>query len=257
MIVTILQARMSSRRLPGKVLLPILGRPMLELHIERLRRVRRVDALVLATSTDPSDDPVAELGSRLGLGVYRGALDDVLDRYVQAARRAKATTVLRTTGDCPLADPALIDAMVDAHLSGRYDYTSNSHRPTFPDGLDADVIEMTALERAWREAALPSHREHVTLYFVEHPESFKTLHFRQPDDLSFLRWTVDHAEDFALIRTIYERLYPGNPAFTTADILALMESQPALKTANAMHIRNAGWQSAFEKDREWLKANRP
>lgn len=253
MIVSILQARMTSTRLPGKVLMPILGRPMLELHIERLRRVRRSQLLVLATSTDSSDDPVAALGARLGLPCYRGSLDDVLDRYYQAARLHNATTVVRVTGDCPLADPGLINAMIDRHLAAGNDYTSNSHQPTYPDGLDADVIAFPALEKAWQESRLPSHREHVTLYFTENPDKFHIEHFRQSVDMSHLRWTVDHREDFELVREIYEALYPIRADFSTADILALIGRHPELAGRNTMHIRNAGWQSAFKKDEAWRR----
>ena len=158
MILGILQARASSRRLPGKVMKPILGRPMLERQIERLRRARRLDKLVVATSTDPSDDPIAALCRSLAVECFRGSLDDVLDRFYQAARRAAPRAVVRLTGDCPLADPAVIDQLIELHARGGYDYTSNTLTRSYPDGLDAEVTQLHCLEAAWREARLPSER---------------------------------------------------------------------------------------------------
>src|SRR5262245_37090128 len=173
MILGILQARVSSRRLPGKVLKPILGRPMLERQSERLRRAHRLDKLVVATSTDASDDAIAALCESLPLDCFRGALDDVLDRFYQAAKRYSADTVVRLTGDCPLADPSVIDELILLHESGGYDYTSNTLTRSYPDGLDAEVAQMRCLEAAWHEAALPSEREHVTPFIYRDPERFR------------------------------------------------------------------------------------
>lgn len=157
MILGILQARTSSRRLPGKVLKPILGRPMLERQIERLRRAQRMDKLVIATSTDASDDPIAALCQSLSVDCFRGPLDDVLDRFYQAARRYAPRAVVRLTGDCPLADPQVIDELIETHSRESYDYTANILPPRqIPDGLDVEVIAMSCLETAWREARLPS-----------------------------------------------------------------------------------------------------
>src|SRR5215831_8692767 len=174
MILGILQARASSRRLPGKVLKPILGRPMLERQIERVRRSRRMDRLTVATSTDASDDAIAALCQALTVDCFRGSLEDVLDRFYQAARQYAPRAVVRLTGDCPLTDPRVIDELIETHCREGYDYTANVLPPRqIPDGLDVEVIAMSCLETTWREAKLPSEREHVTPFIYNHRERFR------------------------------------------------------------------------------------
>ena len=255
MTAAILQARMSSSRLPNKVLLPILGRPMLARQVERIQRAKCVDRLIVATSTGSNDDSIAGLAADLDVACYRGSLDDVLDRYYQAAKQASADHVIRLTGDCPLADPDLIDRVFEFYLENHFDYASNARVPAFHDGLDVEVFSFKVLEQAWREAVLPSHREHVTFFMSEQPKRFSLGDYNSGPDLSFLRWTVDNREDFDLVLRIYESLYPQNPEFTTADILALLEREPAVKTLNSKYVRNAGWEPAFKKDREWFSKN--
>lgn len=258
MTMAILQARMASTRLPGKVLKPLAGRPMLARQIERIRRARSLDGLVLATTDTASDDPVAALGRDLGIAVYRGSMDDVLDRYHHAARHAGPPPdhIVRLTGDCPLTDPALIDAIVAAHIAGGHDYTTNALQPTYPDGLDVEVLTRAALDQAWRQADLPSHREHVTSFIHGQPARFRIGHVKRTPDLSHLRWTVDAPEDYEFVAAVYDRLYPANPAFDTADILALLAREPALAALNAGHVRNAGQASAWRKDAAFLAAAR-
>jgi len=248
MILAVLQARVSSTRLPGKVLREILGAPMILRQINRVQRARSIGRLLLATSTDPVDDPLALLCMQNDVACFRGSLDDVLDRFYQAARPHLPEHVVRLTGDCPLADPALIDHVVGTHVAGGFDYTSNTIPPTYPDGLDIEVIRSTCLEEAWREAELPSEREHVTPFLYGRPERYRIGAVRNAMDLSALRWTVDEPDDFVLVRTIYEALYPGNPAFTTEDILALLERTPALKTWNVRHARNEGYEKSLKED---------
>jgi spore coat polysaccharide biosynthesis protein SpsF len=257
MILGILQARASSRRLPGKVLKPILGRPMLERQIERLRRARRMDALTVATSTDPSDDPIAALCRSLAVECFRGSLDDVLDRFYQAAKRGSADTVVRLTGDCPLADPEEIDNVIDTHKRGGYDYTANTLPPRrIPDGLDVEVIAMPCLEIAWREAALPSEREHVTPFIYNHPERFRFVRQERPSDLSSLRWVVDEPEDFAFVSAVYEALYPAGPAFTAGDVLALLERRPDIAAKMGRAPTNEGYQRSLAADAATLAARK-
>jgi spore coat polysaccharide biosynthesis protein SpsF len=256
MILGILQARASSRRLPGKVLKPILGRPMLERQIERLRRARRLDKLVVATSTDASDDPIAALCQSLAVDCFRGSLDDVLDRFYQAARRYAPRAVVRLTGDCPLADPAVIDRLIDMHLTGGFDYTSNVVKRSYPDGLDAEVMEFHCLEAAWREATLPSEREHVTPFIRSQRERYRFGDLMQPQDLSDGRWVVDDPEDFAFVSAIYEALYPANPAFTTADILALLERRPDIAAKMGHAPTNEGYQRSLAADAAVLAARK-
>ncbi len=248
-VLAILQARMSSSRLPGKVLLPLLGEPMLVRQIERLRRARRIDRLIVATSSAPGDDPIAEQCAKLGVLCHRGSLDDVLDRFEQAAKPHAPQHVVRLTADCPLADPELIDELIARHLDSGADYTTNANPPSFPDGLDAEVIRYAVLHIAWREARRRSEREHVTLYVASQPERFVIETLRSETDLSALRWTVDEADDLELVERIYAALYPHNAAFTTQDVLHLLEEQPVLRTLNTSHRRNEGLEKSLEQER--------
>lgn len=254
-MLAILQARCTSSRLPGKVLKPILGEPMIARHIERLHRSQRISQLLVATSDEASDDPLAKLCGELGIACFRGSLNDVLDRFYQAAKAFPSEHLLRLTGDCPLADPEVIDGCIDFHLAGNYDYSSNTLQETFPDGLDVEVFRASCLEEAWREARLPSEREHVTPFIHRRPERYRIGHYRQTHDLSGLRWTVDREEDFQLVETIYNTLYPTNPAFTTADVLALIHRHPELAQINANVTRNEGYHRSVVIDREFIAAN--
>ena len=256
-VLGILQARFSSARLPGKVLKPILGRPMLALQLERLKRARRLDGLIVATSGEASDDPIVRLCGLENVEVSRGSLDDVLDRFYRAAEPRSPTVVVRLTGDCPLADPALIDRCVDELLAGGADYAANSLEPTYPDGLDVEAFRFEALARAWREAKLPSEREHVTPFIHTQRDAFRVIHIKGEPDLSTLRWTVDEPVDFELMTRIYEALYPSKPAFTTADILALLDEHPDWKTYNTRHARNEGFAKSLRKDEEWKTDDPP
>lgn len=252
MILAILQARVSSTRLPGKVLKPILGRPMLFRQIERVLRARRIDALVVASSRDKSDDPIEALCKVSDLACYRGNLDDVLDRFYQAANPYKPDHIVRLTGDCPLADPDLIDETIAFHLAGEFDYTSNALEPTYPDGLDIEVFRYSCLEKAWQEARLPSQREHVTSYIYSQGSNYKLGSMKQDTDLSHLRWTVDEPLDYQLITIIYEALYPINPEFSYPDILAWLHENPVMANMNLIHKRNEGYRKSLGKDRETL-----
>ena len=240
MILGVLQARTSSSRLPGKVLKPILGRAMLELQIERLARVQAFDRLIVATSSSQSDDQLEVLCNGIGVYCYRGSLEDVLDRVYCAARPFEPSHVVRLTGDCPLADSNVVDDLIAFHLTGKFDYSSNTITPTWPDGLDAEVCSTHALEVAWNEARTPSEREHVTPFIYNRPERFRLGDFRNDEDLSSFRWTVDEPEDFAFVERVYAELYPHDPAFTSADILKLMIELPTLTHINDGFVRNAG-----------------
>lgn len=223
MNLAILQARMSSTRLPGKVMAPVLGQPMIARQLERLRRSRRIDALVVATSTDPSDDPLAAWCEGAGVEVFRGDLSDVLGRFCGALRRhPAATAVLRLTADCPLADWTVIDALVDRHLEAGADYSNNVTAPrSFPHGLDAEIVRPRALLEADREAADPYEREHVTPFVYRRPERYRLAALSRTPSLAHLRWTVDVPDDLAFVREVYERLYPADPAFGSEAIVAL------------------------------------
>jgi spore coat polysaccharide biosynthesis protein SpsF len=245
-VLAILQARVSSTRLPRKVLKPILGRPMLLHQLDRVRRARTLDALVVATSTDPGDDAIEELCATAGIACFRGSLEDVLDRFYRAALPYRPQHVVRLTGDCPLADPEVIDRVVNVCRAESLDYAGAE--PSFPDGLDVEVMRFSVLEEAWRQATRPSDREHVTQFINRQPDRFRIRGVANDVDLSHLRWTVDEPEDFELVTRIYEALYPANPAFTTRNILDLLARQPALATLNQGIVRNAGLAKSLEAD---------
>ena len=223
--VAIVQARSGSTRLPAKVLLPLLGEPMLTRVMRRTARATRVDAVVVATTTDEGDDAIVELGEREGWPVERGSVDDVLDRYVVAARAHDADVIVRITSDCPLIDPAVIDETIAAFMESECDYASNALEPrTFPRGLDVEVIAREALLRAWDDDADPAWREHVTPYIYRHPELFRLRAVASSDDRSEQRWSVDTAEDYELVRRIYAAL--GRDDFGWRDALAVVDGHP-------------------------------
>ncbi|MGB9855722.1 MAG: aminotransferase class III-fold pyridoxal phosphate-dependent enzyme [Caldisericum exile] len=255
-ILAILQARVSSTRLPGKVLKPILGKPMLALQIERILQSKKIEKLVVATSSDASDDKIEDLCNELKLPCFRGKLDDVLDRFYQASLIWQPEHIVRLTGDCPLIDPDIIDQLILFYLDGDYDYVSNALEPTFPDGLDVEIFRYFALEEAWKEAKLPSQREHVTPFINSHPDKFKIANFKNHIDLSHHRWTVDEPEDFELIKIIYEKLYPHNPNFRMSDILKFLENHPELIDLNKKFKRNEGYEKSLKEDRRKEAAER-
>lgn len=231
MIIAILQARMSSTRLPGKVLRPLAGAPMIVRQIERLRRAKRIDTLVVATSFERSDDVLAEICTNAPVAVFRGELDDVLARYVGAldAFGEGARHVVRLTADCPLCDPGLIDAVIEQHLATGADYTANTWgRRTFPKGLDADIVKAEVLRQAAEEAAEPYEREHVLPFVYRRPERFELRGLTQDADEGEVRWTVDTPEDYDFVSAVYDRLYPDDPAFSSDDIRAFVRGRPNL-----------------------------
>lgn len=225
---------MRSERLPGKVLLPILGRPNLELMIERLRRVPSIDEIVVATSDDESCNPIVEVAGRVEVVVYRGSETDVLDRVLSAARQARADIIVETTGDCPLIDPETIERVIAAFLTNDVDYCSNILERTYPRGMDTQVFPLSVLEEVARSTTDAVDREHVSLYICEHPERFRLMNVvsHLGSEVAQLRLTVDTPEDFDLIRRIYEELYPRNPTFGLSDILDLLERRPELREIN-------------------------
>lgn len=249
-ILGVLQARTSSTRLPNKVLKKILGRPMLELQLEREARSKKIDKLIVATSENSSDDELASLCLELNVPCFRGSLNDVLDRFYNAAKDFKPEWIVRLTGDCPLVDPDLLDKIIEFTISNGFDYGTNALEPTFPDGLDVEVFKFSALEEAWKNATLPSQREHVTPFINRQPDKFKIGHYRSETNLSYLRWTVDEPEDFELVENIYNHLYPQNPEFATKDIIDYLESNPRWKTHNLKHERNEGYRKSLMEDKK-------
>ena len=233
-VVCIIEARFTSVRLPGKVLLPILDRPMLELMVERLRRARTLDEIVIAASTNPADDPIEELGNRMGAHVFRGSELDVLDRVVKAAQSSDADIIVETTGDCPLIDPGIVDKVVGDFMMGGADFVSNILPHTTPRGTDVRVFWTKDLAEINVRSADPADHEHVSLHFWEHPERYRCRNVETdlPEAAAHLRLTVDESSDLELVREVFRRLYPSNPAFTLADVLVLLDEQPALVALN-------------------------
>ena len=244
-ILTVVQARMGSSRLPGKVLLPLAGQPLLVRMLERVQRASLAGTVVVATTTDPADDAVAACCTAHGLECFRGDALDLLDRHYQAARHYQADVVLKVPSDCPLIDPAVIDEVVRFYLdfAERYDFVSNLHPATFPDGNDVEVRPMAALETAWREARRPLEREHTTPFFWENPGRFRlgNVEWSAEKDFSMShRWTIDYPEDYAFISAVYDALYHQNPAFGLDDILRLTAERPGIAQLNA-HLAGVNW----------------
>ena len=221
---------MSSTRLPGKVLRPLAGQPMLLRQIERVARCRGIDSLVVATSDQASDDVLATMLADADVQVFRGDLNNVLGRFIGALDAfGPANHLVRLTGDCPLADWTVIDAVIDRHLTAGSDYASSTwDRRTFPIGLDAEVMTVDVLRQAFAEAREPYDREHVTPFIYRHPERFRIAGVTQAEDEGEVRWTVDRPDDFEFVHAVYEALYPVNPAFTSDDIRILVKRRPEL-----------------------------
>ncbi len=211
---------------------------MLARQIERIKRSKRIDNLIIATSLDDTDDAIEELCQTLGVKCFRGDLNHVLDRFYHASQAYPSAHVVRLTGDCPLSDPQLIDQVIDSHLQNGCDYTSNTLPPTYPDGLDVEVFRTDCLKIAWTEAVRSEHHEHVTPFIYQSPDRFKCFNVRSTIDYSHLRWTVDHPQDLDLIQAIYTELYPTNPLFQTQDILDLIDQNQSLQVMNTNIERN-------------------
>lgn len=247
MILGILQARISSNRFPKKVLKSILGKPMLIHQIERLQNSKMIDRLIVATSANDSDDVIEELCFKNKIEVFRGHLENVLDRYYQCAILYNPKYIVRLTADCPLTDWQEIDKMINFCLQHNFDYVKTSLK--YPDGLDAEIMTMNSLIEAKRNAFLKSDLEHVTQYITNRPDYFKICEFNYKKDLSNYRWTVDEPDDFILVEKIYNALYKKNPNFLTSDILSLLKKQPELNNINQRFIRNLGLQKSLIMDR--------
>ena len=246
-VVAIIQARMSSSRLPGKVLMPLAGRPVLDHVVNRIRACRTVQDVWVATSTDETDDVIAHWCQEHGVNVYRGSLHDVLDRYHQAMLLSQADAVVRITADCPAIDPTIVDEVVDGFKAGGYEFYGLSGE--FPDGLDCTVFARSALERAWREAKLPSEREHVGPYIEKHPEWFKSGGLKKFSGLSHHRWTLDEPRDYQFLECVFERLGSLGRIFLARDVLDLLQREPALSEINQDIVRNEGYLKSLQADR--------
>lgn len=223
--VIIVQARMTSTRLPGKVLKTVLDKPLLEYQIERLRRIKSADEIVIATTTNVTDQPIVDFCNRLSLPFFRGSEEDVLARYHGTAKKYNADIVVRITSDCPVIDPAVCEEEITFFLENQsqYDYVRLEQ---YPRGLDAEVFSFKVLEECFREATDKPDREHVTPFIYRHPERYRIKHIICDEDYSYHRWTVDTPEDFELVKRIIEELYPVKKKFDFVDILDVLGKNP-------------------------------
>ena len=237
-IVTIVQMRMGSTRLPGKSMKTILGKPLVGFLMERLKRVQGSQRVVLATTANSTDDVLADYCSSHGWDCFRGSEEDVLDRYYQCALHYNADAIVRICGDCPLIDPDIVDRVIRRYLelSPAIDYVSNTLERTFPRGMDVEVFSFGSFKKIAQMARTPSEREHVTSYYYLHPELFKLDNVPNDTDMSKYRLTVDVEDDFKLIRLILEHLYPKKPDFDLKDIGNIMEKHPEWVKINA-HVQ--------------------
>lgn len=251
-VVAIIQARMGSTRLPGKVLKPILGKPMLWYIVQRLRSVSRIDEVVVATSEKEENDAIRIFCTKNNIICFSGDEADVLDRFYKAAKEQHADVLLRITADCPLVDPALVHNVLEEFFTKGYDYmgvatgagaaTKEFDGFRFPDGLDTEVFTFTCLQTAWKEAKSQPEREHVTLFIWKRPEQFTLGSYKSTVDYSRMRWTVDTQEDFEFVHTIYRELYPTKPSFGMEDVLRFLNNHPSLLRKNEHFIGKEGYE---------------
>ena len=247
-IVAIIQARMGSTRLPGKVLKPLAGKPMLWHVLNRALAAKFLDEVVLATTTAPEDRALEPVARELGVRVVYGDAQDVLDRYYQAARASRADVIVRLTADCPFLDPEIVDACVGLYCSTGRAYASNAVERSFPDGLDVEVFSFAALETAWKEAALASEREHVTPFIWKNPDRFPAAALTRTPDLSALRWCVDQPQDLALAQAVYDGLGREGRLFGFRELLQFIEKRPDLAALNAGIACNEGYEKSLKED---------
>lgn len=230
---------MTSTRLPGKVLAPCLGKPMLELMVERVRRVPSLDGIIIATTTNRTDDPVAELAEQLGVGCWRGSEEDVLTRVLEAAQAFDIDIIVELTGDCPLMDPEIVERVIQKYRCAGTDYVSNILSRGYPIGMDTEVFSTTVLADVARRTDDPVDHEHVSVYIYQHPEIYTLGNVAAPPQCERpkLRLTLDTPEDLQVIRSVFEALYPANPEFSLADVLAFLDQRPEISAINA-HVQH-------------------
>ena len=249
-IVGIIQARIGSSRLPGKVLFDLAGKTMVERIIERVKKIEQLDSIIIATTTDSDDDAIVVEADRLGVESFRGHPTDVLDRYYHTANTHNAEAITRVTADCPLLDPQVADNVIERFLQTKVDYCSNIRPPTYPDGLDVEVFTAQALETSWRDASLESDREHVTTYIRRtNPDRFTKSNLEHPVDLSSMRWTIDEPQDLDFVHALLPRLEDRfEDATRFENVLEILRDCPDIAILNSSIIRNEGWKQSLSND---------
>ena len=248
MILAIIQARTNSTRLPRKVFLPLQGKSVIEHIIERTKHSKFIDKIVVATTTNETDDELVNFLQEKCL-VFRGSEDDVLQRFKHCAIEHQADIIVRLTADDPLKDPEIIDLAIEKFLqNSETDYCSNTLKPSYPEGLDVEVFSLGALLKADQEAKLPSEREHVTPYIWKNPGSFKVINFSHTEDLSAWRWTLDKAEDQQFFEKIYALFYKPSELISYRDLIPFLKRNPDIIAINSHILRNEGYFKTLEKD---------
>lgn len=247
-ITIIVQAHLGSSRLPKKVMRKILGKPMIWYIIQRVKRTRNIDQVIIATSDKKENQVLNKVAKACKVKIFCGSEKDVLDRYYQCAKNFNADPIIRITSDCPLIDPKIIEKMLDFYLKHDYDYVSNTIKPTFPDGLDVEIFSFDALKNAVQNAKWESEREHVTPFIKKNSKRFKLYNFENNEDLSNYRWTVDQKEDLVFIRKIYHLLKPKH-VFSSKDVLRLILDNPKLLRINQKIKRDEGYTKSIKNDR--------
>lgn len=237
-LVTIIQARSGSSRLPGKVMMPLAGKPLLSRMVERVQRSKLAGTIVIATTTNPEDDVIEALAHENQWHLFRGHSTDLLDRHYQAALHFQADAVAKIPSDCPLIDSNVIDRVLNVYFThvSSVDYVSNLHPATYPDGNDVEIMSFSALKEAWNKASLPMEREHTTPYLWERPTEFRLMNVTWEKGLDFSmkhRWTIDYTEDYQFIARVYDELYEKNPMFGLEDILSLLNERPDIYEINS------------------------
>ena len=249
-IIGLIQARTGSTRLPQKVIADICGTPLLTHNIKRVRRSVLCKSFVLCTTVHPADDQLVCIAEKNNIVTFRGSVDDVLDRLYQSARLHGADVIVRITADDPFKDPEIMDSILDVFLNGSYDYVSNTIEPSYPEGLDIEVLSFAALEKANRDAQKPFLRQHVTPYIWMNPDLFGLKNVKHVVDLSDLRWTVDTPEDLAFARAIYEELYCPGSIFLMDDIIKLLDDNEIIRNLMPKIPRNVGFMESMKDDAE-------
>jgi len=253
MNVAIIQARLSSSRLPGKILLEVCGKPLLEHMISRVKRSKKIDEIIVATSINKMDDLIEDWCKKNQIKCFRGPEQDVLKRFKLAKDFINGDTIIRLCSDCPLIDPKVIDDVLEIYETNNFDFVSNLfpvEGRTYPDGMGVEVFSSKLLDESDRNAKKPSEREHVTFYLWMQPERFKIFRHDYPEDLSKFRFNLDYIQDYCLIRSVFESLYPKNNFFTMADTINWLKEHPEILKFNDMIEPNQGWKNSFDEDKK-------
>jgi len=251
-IICIVQARMSSTRLPNKVLMELGGKPVLSQVINQLSFSKKINQIIVATSTSKEDDAIIQWAKQNKIDYFRGDLDDVLKRFYDTAKYFQADIIVRITADCPLIDPEIVDEVIKQYIKTNSDYVSNTNPPRFPDGLDTEVFSFYALESAYKNASLKSEREHVTPFIRNNPTVFKIGNYEIEKNYESMRWTLDNTEDYHFLKNIYNRLIKYDDYIHWQDVISLLDNKPDIMNINSHLTRNEGYQKSLIEDKNQL-----